>query len=137
MRGHMSSTQIRIQTKFPLTLPGGTRAPPMGLSAIEAGGSCPVYPSRVGVVGDETVSPRIEWGRGNDTLTGLEGDVEVLYGVMNDSKGSSVCMSAFDTVPLVTLSLITLSSSPSSKSRSSPFAHRALADIADFDFAVP
>jgi len=58
--GHMTSTQIRIQTKFLQSLPGGTRAPPMGLSAIEAGGSCPVYPSRVGVVGDETVSPRIE-----------------------------------------------------------------------------
>jgi hypothetical protein len=128
--------------KFRLSLSGDSRTPAcfeeIGLSGMEAGGSVEKSTSRScrndisgvgGVIGDGIVSPRSEDRLGNDTATGV---VEVFVG---NRRGFVTCRTAFGfVIPLI---MIMLSSSPSSKSKSSPFAHRALGDTANFDGVVP
>lgn len=110
---------------------------------MEAGGSAEKLASRScrndtsgvgGVLGDGIVSPRSEERLGNDMATGAEGEVEEVFsGFAGNRKGSVTFKTAFGfVIPLTMLSL-----SPSSKSKSSPFAHRSLADGAEFDCVVP
>ena len=113
-----------IYMKFRLSLPGSIRAPAsMGLSAMGIGGS--VRNDSSGVVGDRVISPTSEWRLGNDTVTGTEGEVFV-------ERGGTARKTVFGLMLLATLS-----SSPSSMSKSSPFAHRAPGDTVDFDCAIP